>query len=232
MITFLGSGPSAATIPSASRIAGNAKNTSITRPITRSAIPPRYPDTSPRTPPTTVAAATENTATCIERRAPNSTRLKRSRPRASVPKGNAAAGAARRSAETCGGSRSGRKPTPRVTAAYTATMTRPASAIGSRAIAASAPVRPRPNAAGALREADSGIQVAIQKVHHDVERHEEDRDREDSALNERVVTLHDGGEEHAADTRYREDLLDHDRTPEKLADLDPEQRHHHDEPVL
>src|SRR5438046_2179136 len=39
MITFLGSGPSAATIPSASRIAGNAKKTSITRPITRSTNP-------------------------------------------------------------------------------------------------------------------------------------------------------------------------------------------------
>src|SRR2546430_2071589 len=232
MMTFLGSGPSAATIPSASRIAGNAKNTSITRPITRSAMPPRYPDTSPRTLPTSVAAATENTATCIERRAPNSTRLKRSRPSASVPNGNSALGAARRSDESCNGSRRGRNPTPRAIAAYTATMTRPVSAMGSRAIAASTRVRPRPSAAGALREADSGIQVAIQKVHDDVERDKEDRDREDSALNERVVALHDGGEKHAADARDREDLLDDDRAAEKLSDLDPEERHDHDEPVL
>src|SRR5947208_114353 len=146
MMTFFGSGPSAATIPSASRIAGNAKNTSITRPITRSA--------------------------------------------------------------------------------------RPARATGSRAIAASTPVRPRPNVVSALREADSGIQVAIQKIHKDVERHEEDRDREDSALNERVVALHDGGEQHSADTRHGEDLLDDDGTSEELTHLDPEQRDHHDEPVI
>src|SRR6266581_4090769 len=124
-------------------------------------------------PPTTVAAATDSTATCIERRAPKRTRLRRSRPRASV----------------------------------------------SRAIAASTPVGGRPNAAGALREADSGIQVAIQKVHDDVERHEQDRDREHSALNERVVTLHDGREEHAADAGDGEDLLDNDRASEELTDL-------------
>src|SRR5437762_274460 len=232
MMTCFGSGPSAATIPSASRIAGNAKNTSITRPITRSAMPPRYPDTRPRTPPTSVAAATDSTATCMERRAPNSTRLKRSRPSASVPNGNAGVGAARRSDESCSGSRSGRRPTPSATAAKIATIARPTRATGSRAIAASTPARPKRNVAGALREADSGIQVAIQKVHHDVECHEQDRDREDSALNQRVVALHDGGEEHAADTRDGEDLLDDDRATEKLADLDTEERHHHDESVF
>src|SRR6266576_2510992 len=181
MMTFLGSGPSAATIPRASRIAGNAKNTSITRPITRSAMPPRYPDTSPRTLPTSIAAATENTATCMERRAPN--------------------------------------------------ISRPARATGSRAIAPSTRVRPGPSTA-ALREADSGIQVAIQQVHKNVECHEEDRDREDSSLNECVIPLHDRGEEHAADARDGEDLLDDDRASEELADLDAEERHHHDQPVL
>src|SRR5437762_5727312 len=231
MMTFFGSGPSAATIPSASRIAGNAKNTSITRPITMSAMPPRYPDTSPRTLPTSVAAATDNTATCMERRAPNSTRLKRSRPSASVPNGNAAVGAARRSDETWSGSRSGRKPTPSAIAAYATTIRRPARATGSRAIAASRRVWPGPRTA-ALREADSGIQVAIQQIHKNGERHEEDRDREDPSLNQCVVALHDGGEQHAADTRDGEDLLDDDRASKELADLYPEKRHHHDEPVL
>src|SRR5258706_15119575 len=99
------------------------------------------------------------------------------------------------------GPRGGRKPTRRATGAKIATIARPTTATGSRAIAASTPVRLKPNAAGALREADSGIQVAIQQVHHDVEGHEEDRDREDRALNERVVALHDGGEEDAADAR-------------------------------
>src|SRR5437867_557450 len=232
MMTFVGSGPSAATIPSARRIAGNAKNTSMTRPTTRSAIPPRYPETSPRTPPTLVAAVTERTATCIERRAPNSTRLKRSRPSASVPKGNAALGPARRSADTCNGSRSGRTPTVRAMAAYAATIASPAMATGSRAIVASRPGRTTAKPAVVLREADSGIQVAIQKVHNDVERDEEDRDREHSALNERVIALHDRGEEQSTNSWNGEDLLHDDGASEKLTDLDPEQRDHHDQPVL
>src|SRR5205085_6301340 len=153
-------------------------------------------------------------------------------PSASVPNGNPGVGAARRSDETCSGSRSGRRPTPSATAAKIATIARPTRATGSRAIAASTPARPKRNAAGALREADSGIQVAIQQIHKNVERHEEDRDREDSALNEGVVALHDGGEQHAADTRDGEDLLDDDRASEELADLYPQQRDHHDESVL
>src|SRR2546430_12191676 len=109
-----------------------------------------------------------------------------------------------------------------------ATIPRPASATGSRAIAARTPGRPGLSAA-ALREADSGIQVAIQKVHNDVERHEEDRDRENSALNERVIALHDRREQHATDARNGEDLLDDDRATEKLPDLDPEERHHNNQ---
>src|SRR5438874_12397975 len=103
--------------------------------------------------------------------------------------------------------------------------------MGSRAIAASTPARPGLSAA-VLREADSGIQVAIQKVHDDVDRNEEDRDREHSTLNERVIALHDGREEHAADAWDREDLLDDDRASEQLADLYAEERHHHDQPVF
>src|SRR5437870_719647 len=112
-----------------------------------------------------------------------------------------------------------------------ATIPRPASAMGSRAIAASTPGRPGLSAAE-LREADSGIQVAIQKVHDDVEHHEEDRDRENSTLNERVIALHDRGEQHAADARHGEDLLDDDRATEKLPDLNTEERHHDDQTVL
>src|SRR6185503_18564887 len=101
-------------------------------------------------------------------------------------------------------------------------------ATGSRAIAASTP---RLGVAD-LGEADTGIQVAIQKIHDDVERDEEDRDDENAALNQRVIPLDDGGEQHAPDTRDREDLLDDDGASEQLPDLNAEQRHHHDEPVL
>src|SRR5207249_4923185 len=99
-------------------------------------------------------------------------------------------------------------------------------------MAASARLRPRPDAPSALREADSGIQVAIQQVHEDVERDEEDRDGEDAALHERVIALHDGREEHAADTGDGEYLFDDDGTAEELTDLNPEERHDDDQPVL
>src|SRR5437879_13842292 len=112
-----------------------------------------------------------------------------------------------------------------------ATIPRPASAMGSRAIAASTPGR-RGLSAAELREADSGIQVAIQKVHNDVERHEEDRDRENSTLNERVIALHDRGEQHASDARNGEDLLADDRATEKRADLGPAEPHHDDSTLL
>src|SRR6185436_11927268 len=113
------------------------------------------------------------------------------------------------------------------------TMTRPMSATGSRTMAAPMPARPkdRPAAAG-LGEADSGIQVAIEQIHEDVDEDEEDRDHEHASLNERVVALDDRGKQHPADAGDREDLLDDDRTAEQLADLDAEERHDDDQPVL
>src|ERR1700687_3886865 len=112
------------------------------------------------------------------------------------------------------------------------TITRPSRATGSRTIAALMPATPNERAASGLGEADSGIQVAIEHIHHDVEQYEQDRDREHSCLHERVVALDDRRQEHAADPGDREDLLDDDRATQKLADLDPEQRHDADQTVL
>src|SRR6266511_3879544 len=223
MMTFFGSGPSAATMPSASRMAGNAKNTSMTRPMPRSTMPPRYPDISPSTPPTTVAIATDTTETCTESRAPKRMRLSKSRPNASVPSGNSALGAARRSAEICSGSRSGSHTTTSATRTYASTITRPMSATGSRTIAPPMAARPAERL-GTLREADSGIQVAIQQIHQDVHCDEEYGDHEHSSLHERVVPLDDRGEEHPAYAGDREDLLDDDGAAEELTNLDAEQR--------
>src|SRR6185503_6584008 len=113
------------------------------------------------------------------------------------------------------------------------TITRPMSATGSRTMAAPMPARPKDRpAAAALGEADSGIQVAIEQVHKDVHEHEKDRDHEHASLNERVIALDDRGKQHPADTGDRVDLLDDDRAAEQLADLDAEQRHDDDQPVL
>src|ERR671936_2159825 len=105
------------------------------------------------------------------------------------------------------------------------------TAAGSLATAANAWRGQTPAVAGALRETDSGIQVAIQKIHEDVDRHEEERDHEHGALHQRVVALQDRGEEHATDTRHGEDLLDHDRAAQQLADLYAQERDDDDEPV-
>src|SRR6266849_6784253 len=89
----------------------------------------------------------------------------------------------------------------------------------------------RPAAAG-LSEADSGIQVAIEQIHDDVDQDEQDRDREHPALHERVVALDDRGEQHPPDTRDGEDLLYDYGPAEQLPDLYAEERHDHDEAVL
>src|SRR5881397_1237612 len=112
-------------------------------------------------------------------------------------------------------------------------MSRPASAAGSRTMAAATSDRPKPaRTAGALGEADSGIQVAIQQVHHDVEHDEEDRDHQDRPLHQGVIALHDRVQQKAADAGHREDLLDDDGAAQELADLDAEESDHDDEPVL
>src|SRR5512132_1067374 len=113
------------------------------------------------------------------------------------------------------------------------TIARPINATGSRTIAAPMPARPKdPPAAAGLGEADSGIQVAIEQIHKDVDEHEEDRNHEHASLNERVIALHDRRKQHPADAGDGENLLDDDRAAEQLADLDTEQRHDDDQPVL
>src|SRR3989441_10339957 len=89
----------------------------------------------------------------------------------------------------------------------------------------------RPAAAG-LGEADSGIQVAIQQIHDDVDQHEKDRDHEHASLNERVVALDDRGEKHPADAGDGEDLFDDDRASQELSHLYAQQRYDDDEAVL
>ena len=98
----------------------------------------------------------------MESRAPKRIRLRRSRPSASVPSGCSSVGEASRCAEISSGSRSGKSPTVTAMPAKARTITRPASAAGSRTIALASSDSPKlRRGAGALGEADSGIQVAI-----------------------------------------------------------------------
>src|SRR5205807_3777534 len=76
---------SALTIASASRIAGKAKSTSLTRITIASTQPPKKPAATPATVPIVPAIATETSATCSEAFTPSTQREKMSRPNWSVP---------------------------------------------------------------------------------------------------------------------------------------------------
>ena len=84
-VVFCQPRPSAEITVSASRIAGNANSTSMSRPTTGSTQPPEYPALMPRSVPSTAAIATETTATRSEVKMPTATRAATSRPNWSVP---------------------------------------------------------------------------------------------------------------------------------------------------
>src|SRR5215471_108340 len=56
--------------------------------------------------------------------------------------------------------------------------------------------------------ADSRIEIAVQQVDGQVDRHEQHRDEQDRALGQRIVALVDRPEDEPADAGQREDLLD------------------------
>src|SRR5262245_19658213 len=85
-------GPTIATSDTSSTSAGNEIQTSTTRCTDRSSHPPKYADETPTTTATTVLISTAPNPIVIETRAPQMTRLSRSRPLASVPNGCASEG--------------------------------------------------------------------------------------------------------------------------------------------
>jgi hypothetical protein len=95
--TFARLGPSTATTAIASRSPGNASSVSITRLITSSTRPPKYPATEPSVVPTTADTSTTVSPTANEIRAPATMRDRMSRPSSSRPKRCVALGPASRS---------------------------------------------------------------------------------------------------------------------------------------
>ena len=78
--------PRPAATPTASTKSGNAMIVSITRPMMRSGQPPAQPAKAPRAVPSVRAISTAATAMIRSSRVATSTRLRMSRPYASVPK--------------------------------------------------------------------------------------------------------------------------------------------------
>src|ERR1051326_1447370 len=201
MITFAGFGPNAATMPSASRTVGKANSTSMVRMMIWSGHPPAYPAIKPSADPTTNAIATDTTDTCSDSRAPNTIRLRMSRPNVSAPSGNAQLGPAIRLEPTiCSGLRSGSRSAVRASSTNTVTMTRPiAAAWLPNSRRGNAPTGARRLSVAPLGVANPGIEEAIEHVHQRVGGDEQRCDHEHSALDERVVALIDRVEQHAPD---------------------------------
>src|SRR5262245_29740609 len=241
--TLAGCGPSAATIPSARRTAGKEKKTSIKRMSAWSVRPPAQPARSPSAAPTTSAASTEEKATSRDSRAPWTSRDRRSRPNTSAPSGSAQLGPAIRSWGTIRsglgrGSWSAAAPTAR----NVPTMRSPARAARFRTNG----VRlwrlsiSRRTGVGELAgrqslppsiQADPGVEPAVEDIDERVGGDEEDGDDEHRPLDQRVVALVDGCQEHPAEARHREDLLDHHGAAQEVADLDAQDRHDNDQAV-
>src|SRR5439155_12207757 len=92
MITLFTDWPRAAISESARMMGGSAISVSTTRWLALSATPPTYAVTTPQRPPSVTPTSTETSPTQRDRRAPQITRLSMSRPRWSVPSGNATLG--------------------------------------------------------------------------------------------------------------------------------------------
>src|SRR5262249_21092672 len=198
--------------------------------------------TTPSRGPATSGAGTDAKAPARERRAPWTSRARRSRPKASAPRGKAQLGPAIRS---CGTMRSGLGSGSRFAAAAMTTnaptIRRPARAARFRTSAAV--TRESAPAPGGVRasarvplpassaQADSWIEPAIEKVDDGIGRDEQDGDDEHRALDEGVVALVDGGEQHPSESRDREDLLDDDGAAKEVPDLHAEDGDDDDEAV-
>src|SRR5690606_13355489 len=74
---------------------------------------------------------------------------------------------------------------------------------------------------------DQGVEQVDQQIDH----HERDRDKQDAALQQRVISVGDRLQDQLTHTGQGKDLLNHHRAAEEIPDLDAENRHHRDQGV-
>src|SRR5215211_3220904 len=75
------------------------------------------------------------------------------------------------------------------------------------------PVAATPSSVLAI--ANPRVEEGVHDVDDQVRQHEDDRNQQDDALNDRVVTVKDGADQDAPDTANREDRLDDDGTAQE-----------------
>src|SRR5439155_9538477 len=80
--------------------------------------------------------------------------------------------------------------------------------------------------------ANARIEIAVEHVDREIDRHEHHRDEQDRGLRERIVALIDRPQHEPADAGERENLLDHDRSTEQDSDLQSGHGHDRDQRVL
>src|SRR5579884_2205960 len=139
--------------------------------MTSSIHPPQYPAISPRPTPTVIAIASTSTPTAREMRAPAMTRLRRSRPRSSVPKGCAADGGRSLSSGAIRRGSNGAAARPATArTSRNVTMVAPIQAAGMRTSARSESATKLVPARGpATSVADARVEDSIQHVHGEVD---------------------------------------------------------------
>src|SRR5690349_19824343 len=105
---------------------------------------------------------------------------------------------------------------------------KPRTRCSSRAASAGATGAATPSAS----VADAGVEPAIDEVHRQVDEAEDQRDKEHSALHDRIIAVADAVEQKAAHTRQRENGFDDHRAAEQVSDLYTDHRQDRDKGVL
>src|SRR2546429_5266832 len=246
MITmFIALGPTIAARKIANVSAGSASQASVTRMITWSTHPPRYPDRIPSAVPRMPAKITAMNTATSEPRAPKTRRESTSRPRWSVPSRwprvppSCQAGGRKRSpsAPTSG---SWGASTLAKTATSTSTERISTGKTGKpslrkeakRQASVSAAARLLPAAGPLPFIADPRVDHGIEHVHHEVDGDDHRAAEQHDGLDHGEVAERDPLVQEAPDARPGEDGLDDHRDVDHENEVDPGERQHGDQRVL
>src|SRR5690349_21083100 len=201
--TFTRLGPSTATRAIASRMPGNAISTSITRLITSSTGPPKYPASDPNNIPSVDETETTEMPTSSEIRAPCRSRARMSRPSSSSPSGCARLGASSLRASSWAVGSYGQSDGPARAAAIARIMMN----VPTRIIS----LQPY-----------SRIEKPVGDIGQQIHRHIRDRDEQDAPLNERVIAKVDRLNQQPSDSRPGKDRFGDDGPGEHGPELQPD----------
>src|SRR5438445_1694616 len=202
----------------------------------------------PRNRPAPSAMLAATAPACSDTRAPQTTRLKTSRPNSSVPMRCAELGASRSMrkswctgsygltcpAKTASRAKSTRRPAPNIpvperrkrrrAAAHCDGAARPRPSRGDRIVVALAP------ATSAVP--DARIEHRVHEVDDEADHRHEERDDDDRPLHDRVIARGDRVQHVPSDADATEDRLGEDGAAEQRAELKANDRHDRDERVL